>query len=66
MRHGGDHVFICGPGDPEDFLYVGERNADGTRNGDQLERINKLIEQWRLGCSHCEVISFAIGTRTLL
>ncbi len=43
-RHGGKHVFICGPGDPEDFLYVGKRNPDGTRDGDQVQRIQKLIE----------------------
>jgi Protein of unknown function (DUF4038) len=44
MRLGGPHVFICGPGDPEDFLYVGKRNADGTRDGDQVARIEKLAE----------------------
>ncbi len=44
QRHGGKHVFICGPGDPEDFLYVGRRNPDGTRDGDQLARIAKLAE----------------------
>ena len=38
----GDPFFMCGPGDPEDFLYRGERNPDGTRNGDQMELINKL------------------------
>jgi hypothetical protein len=42
MRQGGRHVFICGPGDPEDFLYVGQRNPDGTRDGDQVQRIEKL------------------------
>ena len=41
-RHGGGHVFICGPGDPEDFLYRGTRNADGTRQGDQIALIEKL------------------------
>lgn len=44
MRHGGGHVFICGPGDPEDFLYRGERQADGTRRGDQVELIEKLAQ----------------------
>jgi hypothetical protein len=44
QRQGGQHVFICGPGDPEDFLYVGKRNADGTRDGDQVARIEKLAE----------------------
>jgi CubicO group peptidase (beta-lactamase class C family) len=44
MRHEGGHVFICGPGDPEDFLYVGRRNSDGTRDGDQVARIEKLVQ----------------------
>lgn len=42
-RHGGAHLFICGPGDPEDFLYRGTRNPDGTRTGPQREMIDKLI-----------------------
>ena len=33
---------MAGPGDPEDFLYRGSRNVDGTRSGDQLALINKL------------------------
>src|SRR5688572_13904325 len=42
-RQGGGHVFICGPGDPEGFLYRGTRRPDGTRDGDQAELIEKLI-----------------------
>ncbi len=34
--------FMCGPGDPEGFLYRGKRNADGTRDGDQTKLIAKL------------------------
>ncbi|MBN2138969.1 MAG: serine hydrolase [Sedimentisphaerales bacterium] len=34
--------FMCGPGDPEDFLYRGKLNPDGTRNGDQQDLIEKL------------------------
>jgi hypothetical protein len=34
--------FMCGPGDPEGFLYRGTRNADGTRAGDQTALIDKL------------------------
>ena len=45
MRQGGAHVYICGPGDPEDFLYRGTRNSDGTRDGDQIALIQKLAEQ---------------------
>ena len=37
-----DPYFLSGPGDPEDFLYRGSRNADGTRSGDQQSIINKL------------------------
>jgi hypothetical protein len=34
--------FMCGPGDPEGFLYRGARKPDGTRDGDQLQLIDKL------------------------
>jgi CubicO group peptidase (beta-lactamase class C family) len=34
--------FVCGPGDPEGFLYRGTLNPDGTRNGDQMALIEKL------------------------
>jgi hypothetical protein len=44
MRHGGGHVFICGPGDPEGFLYRGTRRPDGTRDGDQAALIEKLVQ----------------------
>jgi CubicO group peptidase (beta-lactamase class C family) len=40
--HGGGPYFLAGPGDPEDFLYRGTRNQDGTRSGDQMELIDKL------------------------
>lgn len=40
-----DAYFLCGPGDPEGFLYQGARNADGTRVGAlQLEQIRKLAK----------------------
>jgi len=37
-----DPFFMCGPGDPEGFLYRGTRNADGTRTGDQSALIDKV------------------------
>ena len=40
--NGGGPFFMCGPGDPEGFLYRGTRNADGTRSGDQMKLINNL------------------------
>ena len=41
-RDGGNPFFLCGPGDPEGFLYRGSENPDGTRTGDQLALIHKL------------------------
>ena len=41
-RHNTGPFFLCGPGDPEGFLYRGTRNADGTRNGDQMKLIEKI------------------------
>ena len=55
MRQGSGHVFICGPGDPEDFLYAGRRNPDGTRDGDQVARIRKLIEHGG-NCIYVQVV----------
>lgn len=44
MRAGGEHVFLSGPGDPESFFFRGTRLPDGTRDGDQDEMIDLLIE----------------------
>ncbi|MHC4641339.1 MAG: hypothetical protein ACYS32_06815 [Planctomycetota bacterium] len=41
-RKGGGPFFMCGPGDPEDFLYRGKLQPDGTRKGDQMALIRKL------------------------
>lgn len=41
-HHQGGPFFLCGPGDPEGFLYRGSHNPDGTRNGDQMALIHKL------------------------
>lgn len=42
MRKDVGPFFMCGPGDPEDFLYRGVLRPDGTRQGDQLALIDKL------------------------
>jgi hypothetical protein len=39
VRASGAPLFVVGPGDPEDFLYRGERAADGTRRGGDQESI---------------------------
>lgn len=44
-RVDGSHVFHCGPGDPEGFLHLGTRQADGTRTGGgQEDKIQRLID----------------------
>lgn len=43
LRRGDAGAFVmCGPGDPEGFLYRGSLNPDGTREGDQMALIEKL------------------------
>jgi hypothetical protein len=45
-RTDGSPLFLCGPGDPESFLYLGTRQADGTRTGGgQDAMIQRLIDQ---------------------
>jgi hypothetical protein len=41
---GGGPFFVCGPGDPEDFLYRGALLPDGTRDGDQQALVRRLLE----------------------
>jgi len=41
-RNGQGSYFMVGAGDPEDFLYRGTKNPDGTRNGDQMAFIAQL------------------------
>ncbi|MHC4584399.1 MAG: hypothetical protein ACYS3N_07690 [Planctomycetota bacterium] len=41
-RKDGGTFFMCGPGDPEDFLYRGSLRPDGTRDGDQMQLIEKM------------------------
>ncbi|RMF87157.1 MAG: hypothetical protein D6741_20930, partial [Planctomycetota bacterium] len=41
--NGGRYLFLCGPDNPEEFLYLGELQPDGTRvGGGQMEMIEFL------------------------
>ena len=43
LKYGGrGPYFLAGLGDPEDFLYRGSQNADGTRDSDPMVLIDKL------------------------
>jgi len=54
-RNGAGGVFLCGPGDPEGFLYRGRRRTDGTRDGDQVTLIRKLIRHGG-NCIYMQII----------
>ncbi|MFC3121299.1 hypothetical protein [Agaribacter flavus] len=40
----GKPFFMSGPGDPESFLFRGERQSNGTYEGDQIALMNKVAE----------------------
>ena len=43
--NGGGPVFLCGPDNPETFLFLGDLNPDGTRsNGQQQQVINRIVK----------------------
>jgi hypothetical protein len=51
-----DPYFMVGAGDPEDFLYIGTRNADGTRNGTyQTDLLNRLVN-FGCNCLYLQVV----------
>jgi hypothetical protein len=52
---GGAPFFMCGPGDPENFLYRGSRNSDGTRDGDQMTLINK-VKDYGGNCFYMQIV----------
>jgi hypothetical protein len=43
--NGGGPAFLCGPDNPETFLFLGDLNPDGTRsNGQQQQAIDRLAK----------------------
>jgi len=40
--NGGPAIFLCGPDNPEEFLFLGKLLPDGTRDGPQMEMIEFL------------------------
>jgi hypothetical protein len=54
--NGGGVAFLCGPDNPEDFLFLGDLNPDGTRsNGPQQQIIDRMADA---GVSVCHVLAF--------
>jgi hypothetical protein len=53
--NGGGPAFLCGPDNPEDFLFRGKLNPDGTRSGGgQMEAINRMAEAG-VNAFHCQM-----------
>lgn len=53
--NGGGPVFLCGPDNPETFLFLGDLNPDGTRsNGEQQLVIDRLVESGA-NAFHCQM-----------
>ncbi|MDH4238863.1 MAG: hypothetical protein OEW48_04815 [Phycisphaerae bacterium] len=53
--NGGGPAFLCGPDNPETFLFLGDLNRDGTRsNGQQQLVIDRLIKSGA-NAFHCQM-----------
>jgi hypothetical protein len=58
--NGGGPVFLAGPDNPEDFLFRGELNANGTRsNGGQVEMIERMAEAG-VNAFHCQMFRMQV------
>lgn len=51
-----DPFFMCGPGDPEGFLYLGTRQPDGTRSGGGQTNIISQIAGTGANCMYLMAI----------
>jgi hypothetical protein len=48
-------VFLCGPDNPEEFLFLGTLNADGTRSGGRQEQLIDTIAAAGVNIMHCQM-----------
>jgi hypothetical protein len=58
--NGGGPAFLCGPDNPEDFLFRGELNADGTRSGGGQEEMIKRMVQAGVNAFHCQMFRMRV------
>jgi hypothetical protein len=52
--NGGGPAFLCGPDNPEEFLFLGTPNADGTRSGGQQEELIDIMARAGVNAFHCQ------------
>ena len=53
--NGGGPVFLCGPDNPEDFLFRGTLNPDGTRSGGMQEEMIARLAKSGVNAFHCQM-----------
>lgn len=53
--NGGGPVFLSGPDNPEDFLFRGTLNADGTRSGGGQEEMIDRMARVGVNAFHCQM-----------
>jgi hypothetical protein len=53
--NGGAPVFLCGPDNPEDFLFRGTLNPDGTRSGGGQNEMIARLARAGVNAFHCLV-----------
>lgn len=58
--NGGGPAYLCGPDNPEDFLYRGELLADGTRSGGGQERMIARMAEAGVNAFHCQMFRMRV------
>lgn len=58
--NGGGPVFLCGPDNPEDFLFRGELNPDGTRSGGGQEDMIQRMAKAGVNAFHCQMFRMQV------
>jgi hypothetical protein len=53
--NGGGPVFLAGPDNPEDFLFRGTLNEDGTRSGGGQEKMIERMAEAGVNAFHCQM-----------
>jgi hypothetical protein len=58
--NGGGPVFLCGPDNPEHFLFRGTLNADGTRSGGGQEEMIERMARAGVNAFHCQMFRMQV------
>ena len=53
--NGGGPAFLCGPDNPETFLFLGDLNPDGTRSNGQQQLVIDRLAKSGANAFHCQM-----------